>query len=211
MKRILVTTDFCNGAKKLIKEHNAKDLHELRTVLILLANGKPMPKKYKDHQLTNNEFRELHISGDTLLLYRNETDSNTLIVSLKLANITDHKSLNRDSRRKDYNYEEVSTQDLHDITSADQIDLSDFDSETLYDFVESLADYASMNLQNGYVELVDYYFIDSDLHCEYNYISYESNATADSIDFIIPLTIYDIYDLDSHMDDFSHLVSSAFE
>ena len=214
MKRILVTTDFCNGSKKLISDHKTKEVNDLRTVLILLANGKPIPARFKDHQLKNNEFRELHISGDTLLLYRNETDSNTLVVSLKLTNITDHKSLNRDSTRKDYAYEEVSTTDLHDITSSTNFNLSSFEEESLYDLVESIADYASMDLNSGYVELDDYYISGKDLHCEYSYISYEFGIPQESIDFIIPLDEYisvSVSELDTYVKDFAEIVCRQFE
>lgn len=214
MKRILVTTDFCNGSKKLISDHKVKEVNDLRTVLILLANGKPIPKRFKDHQLKNNDFRELHISRDTLLLYKNETDSNTLVVSLKLTNITDHKSLNRDSTRNDYEYEEVSTTDLHNITSSINFNLSSFEEENLYDLVESIADYASMKLSNGYVELENYYISGTDLHCEYDYISYESETSEDSIDFIIPLTEYvsiSISELDEHIDEFVEIICNQFE
>ncbi len=214
MKRILVTTDFCNGAKKLLNEHRSNDIHELRTVLILLANGRPIPKKYKDHQLTNNEFRELHISGDTLLLYKNESDSDTLVVSLKLTNITDHKSLNRDSKRKDYRYTEVSTQDLHDSTSSINFTLSSIDEEYLYDLVESIADYASMYMFYGYAELTNYYLSDTELHCEYEYISYESKLCEDTIDLVIPLNEYvsdSISELDTYVEYFAEIVRNQFE
>lgn len=214
MKRILVTTDFCNGSKKLISDHKTEEINDLRTVLILLANGRPIPKRFKDHQLKKNEFRELHISGDTLLLYRNETDSDTLVVSLKLTNISDHKSLNRDSTRDDYEYKEVSTTDLHNITSATKFELSPFEEESLYDLVESLADYASMKLSYGYVELENYYISGTDLHCEYNYISYESGVSVDDVDFIIPLGDYilvSVSELEQYIDEFAETLCKQFE
>lgn len=212
MKRILVTTDFCKGSQKLVTDNKSRELHDLRTVLILLVNGEPIPKKYRDHQLQDREFRELHISGDTLLIYKNETDTDTLIVSLKLANISNHKSLNHDAGRKDYKYNEVSTQDLHDITSSIKFPLSDFEGEVLYDFLESLSDYASMQLNHGYVLLSDYRFDGQDLHCDYDYISYDTNNITDSIDFIISCNqLNRIIDIERYLHEFATEISKAFE
>jgi mRNA interferase YafQ len=56
---------------KLMKKRK-KDISKLTAVLELLASGKPMPAKYRDHQLSGslNDFRECHIEGDWLLLYQ---------------------------------------------------------------------------------------------------------------------------------------------
>lgn len=206
MKKLLVTSDFCKGSKQLINANKLKEVNSLRTVLILLANGQPIPKKYHDHQLTGKEYRELHISGDVLLLYRNEVDSDTLVVSLKLTNITDHKNLNRDASRNDYTYNEVSTQDLHDITSSVKLDKS---AEVfLTDLLESVADYASGELSEGYILFDDYQLIDSELHCIYDY--YLDDTTIDSIDFIIDLDKYDVNQLHKYLDSFVAKVAASF-
>ncbi len=43
-------------------------------VLVYLINKKPLPKKYRDHQLTNSKryknLRECHIEPDWLLIYQ---------------------------------------------------------------------------------------------------------------------------------------------
>jgi len=43
----------------------------LQTAIKLLAKGKPMPPKYRDHQLKGKckGLRECHIQGDWLLVY----------------------------------------------------------------------------------------------------------------------------------------------
>jgi mRNA interferase YafQ len=53
-------------------EKQGKDLAKLRTVLLLLLEGKPLPSRYRDHALRGdwNGFRDLHIEPDWLLLYR---------------------------------------------------------------------------------------------------------------------------------------------
>ena len=58
------------------------DLSLLREVIILLAKGEALPAKYRDHQLKGklSAFRECHIKGDWLLIYRIIEDK--LILSL---------------------------------------------------------------------------------------------------------------------------------
>lgn len=215
MMKLLVTTDFCKEAKKLVSANKSNEVNSLRTALILLANNRPIPKKYHDHQLKNNEYRELHISGDVLLIYKYEADKNTLIVSLKLTNITNHKNLTKDSRRSDYEYREVTPQELHDITSTiDTARLNSLDEAELNDLLESISDYASANMINGYVILSDYFIRGSEIHCYYDYVLYESGELIDSIDFVIDLNNYNleyISELDQHLDKFSNIVKNAFE
>ena len=65
---------------RLMKKRG-KDISKLTDALSLLASGKPMPPKYRDHQLKGSlaDFRECHIEGDWLLIYQVFED--TLILS----------------------------------------------------------------------------------------------------------------------------------
>ena len=47
------------------------DISLLTNVLTILANGEPLPAKYKDHNLSGNYegCRECHITPDWLLIY----------------------------------------------------------------------------------------------------------------------------------------------
>ncbi len=58
---------------KLAKKQN-RDIANLRTVIELLAQRKPLPHKYRDHKLTgySKEHRDCHIESDWLLIYRFE-------------------------------------------------------------------------------------------------------------------------------------------
>lgn len=58
------------------------DLNKLKEIIILLANGEPLPPKNKDHQLKGNYkgHRECHIEPDWLLIYKIQDDM--LILSL---------------------------------------------------------------------------------------------------------------------------------
>lgn len=53
-------------------EKRGKDMEKLRTLLVLLINGKPLPPEYLDHPLKGNwkGYRDSHIEPDWLLIYR---------------------------------------------------------------------------------------------------------------------------------------------
>lgn len=57
-------------------QKRGKDMEKLDEVLISLANGIQLDKKYKDHKLIGNfkARRECHIEPDWLLIYRLEND-----------------------------------------------------------------------------------------------------------------------------------------
>lgn len=60
-------------------------------VIRMLASGKDLPQKYKDHSLTGQwkEFRECHIKPDWLLVYAIRND----ILTLTLARTGSHSDL----------------------------------------------------------------------------------------------------------------------
>ena len=55
----------------------------LADVIDTLAEGKPLPEKNRDHQLTGNynHFRECHIAPDWLLIYRTDGDKLILVLA----------------------------------------------------------------------------------------------------------------------------------
>ena len=60
---------FRKNLKKMLRR--GKDISKLEAVVSLLAQGKPLPSKYKDHALTGDlaGLRDCHIENDWLLLY----------------------------------------------------------------------------------------------------------------------------------------------
>ena len=52
------------------------DPKKIKAVIVAIANGQILDKKYSDHVLTGNfaGFRDCHIENDWLLLYRIEND-----------------------------------------------------------------------------------------------------------------------------------------
>ena len=49
-----------------------RDMHDTAAIMSLVLSGNPIPSEYSDHALTGDMqgFRELHIGGDYLLVYR---------------------------------------------------------------------------------------------------------------------------------------------
>ncbi len=79
MREIYWENQFKKDYKKIKKQ--GKDLEKLKKVVTLLAEGKALPKKYEDHPLHGNlnNYRDCHIQGDWVLLYK--IDGNKLILS----------------------------------------------------------------------------------------------------------------------------------
>lgn len=83
------TSKFKKDYKLAIKRGYSIKL--LEEAVSLLANGKPLPEKYVDHALSGNwtAYRECHIQGDWLLVYRIEND----VLVLTLARTGTHADL----------------------------------------------------------------------------------------------------------------------
>ena len=80
MLDIVPTKKYLKNLKKL--RHKKLVLQELKKVLIILVNQKPIPEKYKDHELKGKftGIRELHLAYDDLLLYFISNEKNELIL-----------------------------------------------------------------------------------------------------------------------------------
>ena len=79
MLEIVYTNKMKRDVQRMKKR--GKDISKLTTALSLLANGEPMPPKYRDHSLSGHlsDFRECHIEGNWLLIY--QIFENQLILS----------------------------------------------------------------------------------------------------------------------------------
>lgn len=79
--RLRTTGRFKKELRKIIKQgHDTKLMDE---VVSMLAEGKPLPAKYKDHALGGGWYgsRECHILPDWLLIYQIEDDVLVLVLS----------------------------------------------------------------------------------------------------------------------------------
>lgn len=80
MYELISTKKFKKDLKNIIK--SGYDISLLDKVVTILLQGKPLPEKYKDHNLTGNwvRHRECHITPDWLLIYL--INDNTLTLTL---------------------------------------------------------------------------------------------------------------------------------
>ena len=64
-----------------LAERRGKDLSKLRELILLLAEGQPLPPRYKDHPLSGDwkHFRDCHLESDWLLIYKIEGDDVYLV------------------------------------------------------------------------------------------------------------------------------------
>ena len=78
---------FKKELKKALRQ--GKDLNELQTVILALAEGRPLEERLRDHDLAGNwrGYRECHVNADWLLIYKVTDDE------LKLARIGSHSEL----------------------------------------------------------------------------------------------------------------------
>ena len=86
---VKLTTAFTKDYKQAMKRGLKIEL--LDELITLLANGKELPRKNRDHALTGNwsRYRECHISPDWLLIYRIDGD----VLVLTLARTGTHSDL----------------------------------------------------------------------------------------------------------------------
>lgn len=72
------TSQFRKDVEKLQKQ--GKDIKKLRAALVLLQQGNSLPSQLHDHKLAGKwkGCRDLHISGDWILIYETEGNSITL-------------------------------------------------------------------------------------------------------------------------------------
>jgi mRNA interferase YafQ len=78
--KIIQTSLFKRDFKRAVKR--GCDSDKLKEVVVLLANGKPVPLKNRDHALSGKfqGFRECHIEPDWLLVYM--IDGDQLVLTL---------------------------------------------------------------------------------------------------------------------------------
>ena len=62
-------------------QRRGKDMSKLRAVILLLAEGRPLPPNYKDHPLSGEweHYRDCHLEPDWLLIYKIQGDDLYLV------------------------------------------------------------------------------------------------------------------------------------
>ena len=87
MLTIRYHNSFKKDYKKILKRH--LNIHDMETVMDMLANEQPLPEKYKDHALTGDWKGFRDIQPDWLLIYKIQNDS----LILTLSRIGSHSDL----------------------------------------------------------------------------------------------------------------------
>ncbi|EHS7098022.1 type II toxin-antitoxin system YafQ family toxin [Escherichia coli] len=87
MLNIVRTSSFKADVKRQIKR--GKDMTKLKKLITLLVNQDEIPAEYEDHQLQGNwrGYRDAHMEGDWILIYRVDEDD------LKLARTGTHQDI----------------------------------------------------------------------------------------------------------------------
>lgn len=81
MLDLIQTSRFEKDFELLVKQ--GKNMSLLQAVVDILLEEKPLPRKYRDHQLKGEwkDFRECHIQGDWVLVYKISQNALTLTLS----------------------------------------------------------------------------------------------------------------------------------
>ncbi len=77
---VVKLNQFKKSLKRMLRR--GKDIEKLNTVVTMLAQGEPLPPKYKDHALSGDllGLRDCHIENDWILLYY--IQENILVLTL---------------------------------------------------------------------------------------------------------------------------------
>jgi mRNA interferase YafQ len=81
----LIARNLISGAQfrrdVKLAERRGKDISKLRELILLLAEGSPLPDRYRDHPLSGEwkRYRDCHIEPDWLLIYKVEGDDLYLV------------------------------------------------------------------------------------------------------------------------------------
>lgn len=98
----VIDTSYSKRATKslnrLAKNHQTDLIRKFRQVLVDLQN-QDVGSKYRNHRLRNSDYFELHLDGDTLVVYNYQYSE--IGVKLYIHDITNHKSLDRSIRGDD--------------------------------------------------------------------------------------------------------------
>ena len=92
MHQIVYAKKFKKALSKLVKGGLKKSVQvQIIATVNLLASGEKLPQAYRDHQLHGEfaEYRECHVQGDLLLMYK-IIDAELILM---MANIGSHNDL----------------------------------------------------------------------------------------------------------------------
>ncbi len=79
MRSLISGAQFKRDVK--LAQRRGKDMSKLRELILLLAEGTPLPSRYKDHPLAGEweQHRDCHLEPDWLLIYKIDGDELYLV------------------------------------------------------------------------------------------------------------------------------------
>ena len=83
MYTLFETKKFCKSLRRISNLSGGKKIvEEIKTCLSILQTGKGLPVNYKDHSLKGDYqgFKECHIRGDILLVYKIVQDKMVIVL-----------------------------------------------------------------------------------------------------------------------------------
>ena len=83
LKSVFRTTQFKKDFKVLLKKHYSPDKLKQAIDTLMAQNKQLLSTQYRDHPLTENwkGYREIHIEGDWLVIYRVEKQELQLVLT----------------------------------------------------------------------------------------------------------------------------------
>lgn len=83
LRSVFRTTQFKKDFKGLLKKHYDPEKMRKAIEVLMSEDRDLLSTKYRDHALVNNwkGYREIHIEGDWLLIYRIERDELQLVLT----------------------------------------------------------------------------------------------------------------------------------
>ena len=83
LKSVFRTTQFKKDFKVLLNKHYSPDKLRQAIDALMAQNKQLLSTKYRDHPLTGNwkGYREIHIEGDWLVIYRVEKQELQLVLT----------------------------------------------------------------------------------------------------------------------------------
>lgn len=83
LRTVFRTTQFKKDFKAVVKKHYDVDKMRAAVKALMAEDRDLLATKYRDHALVNNwkGYREIHIEGDWLLIYRIDRDELQLVLT----------------------------------------------------------------------------------------------------------------------------------
>lgn len=159
--KVVATRDFERSLKKLKNDHRKKELSKLYDIVEQLVELN-ITKQARNHALKDADGHiDIHISPDLILLYRYDSESGVLYISLRLQDIVNHDTLSSYNKRKykspakEFNVEKIRSSTYFDnwydsLSEDEQMEVDDLADEEDIPFYDDASDAELSYLMDAY-------------------------------------------------------------